>query len=57
MPKYLIKMYYSTFFEQKIEAENQDAAWEKVVSASKDNNKELLNNLESWPDADEIEEV
>ena len=56
MPKFLVKKYYSTFFEQEVEADNEDDAYEKSkdirdVPSAMD---ELKDNLSLWSDADEL---
>jgi hypothetical protein len=66
MPKYLVKKYYSTFFEQEVEADNEDQAREKSkhfheIKAPEHSIlslvTEVIGNLKPWKEANEIEEI
>lgn len=55
---YEVKIYYSTFYTQEVEAESEEAAIEKAIKITWQGNVdapteaiELLSNLEQWPEA------
>jgi hypothetical protein len=56
MNKYEVKIYYSTFCIYEIEAENEEDAIIKTRSMEIVEN-DIINNLENWEEADEVEEI
>lgn len=50
------KIYYSSFCTHRIKAKTEDEAIEKVRKFSINKN-EILNNLEDWKEADEVEKI
>jgi len=54
--KFDVKIYHSTFCSYTIKAKNCQEAIQKARKL-KLNSKELINNLETWKDADTVEEL
>ncbi len=54
MKKYTVRIYYSTFVEKIVEEESEADAIIKAREFPIDEHQ-VLNNLENWNDADEIE--
>ena len=56
MKKYEVKLYYSSFCSQEVEANSEEEAIEKVRGFDIKEN-EIIINLESWEDADTAEVI
>lgn len=50
------KIYYSSFYTYQVKAKTKDGAIKKARKLPI-KESEILNNLQSWPEADEAEEV
>jgi len=62
--KYRVTLYFSSYITREVEAETEDIAYATASSAAKDVEYlygkeifELINNLEPWEEADEVEEI
>ncbi|MBA4320206.1 MAG: hypothetical protein C0412_17555 [Flavobacterium sp.] len=54
--KFEVKIYYSSFCNHNVEAQNEVEALQKARKLKIDKD-EIAANLESWNDADTIEEI
>lgn len=56
MPMYEVKIHYSTYASYTVNAENEDLAYEKALNVPLDE-RQAIDNLENWKDADDISEI
>ena len=58
MPRYSVHLYYSSYVEVEVVAPDEDEAIEVAHDTANPNfAAEIMSNLESWSDADEVREV
>jgi hypothetical protein len=52
--KFIVRKYYSGYCSYKIDAENEDEAYEKAIDLPIDGS-EVLSTLEEWRECDQVE--
>lgn len=55
MPKFRVELYFSTFFEKEVEAQDKKGALK--IAAEKIDEQQILNNIEPWEECDTVEQI